>query len=91
MGTKMACKDDCWEGDYEEAEEQCGASWIDAVCERKHRTVASSGRGSPLRQLARWSHDFTNQGQPMKHNRTSVTLQETINEIKLIGEEIEIG
>jgi hypothetical protein len=27
----------------------------------------------------------------MKHNRTSVTLQETLNEIKLIGEEIEIS
>ncbi len=53
----MACKDDCWEGDYEEAKEQCGASWIDAVCEHKHRTVASSGRGWPLHQLARWSHD----------------------------------
>ncbi len=24
MGTKMACKDDCWEGDYEEAKEQNG-------------------------------------------------------------------
>jgi hypothetical protein len=23
-GTKMACKDDCWEGDYEEAKEQNG-------------------------------------------------------------------
>jgi hypothetical protein len=27
----------------------------------------------------------------MKHNRTSVTLQETLNEIKLIGREIEIN
>jgi len=27
----------------------------------------------------------------MKHNRTCVTLQETLNEIKLIGEEIEIS
>jgi hypothetical protein len=27
----------------------------------------------------------------MKHNRTSVTLQETLNEIKLIGKEIEIS
>ncbi len=26
-----------------------GASWIDAVCERKHHTVAGSGRGLPLR------------------------------------------
>jgi len=23
-GTKMACKDDCWEGDYEEAKERNG-------------------------------------------------------------------
>jgi hypothetical protein len=23
-GTKMACKDNCWEGDYEEAKEQTG-------------------------------------------------------------------
>jgi hypothetical protein len=23
-GTKMACKDDCWEGHYEEAKEQNG-------------------------------------------------------------------
>jgi hypothetical protein len=23
-GTKMACKDDCWEGDYEEAKQQNG-------------------------------------------------------------------
>jgi hypothetical protein len=68
-GTKMACKDDCWEGDYEEAKEQCGASWIDAVCERKHRTFASSGRGSPLRQLARWSHDLTLVHQQKKDGR----------------------
>jgi len=27
----------------------------------------------------------------MKHNRTCVTLQETLNEIKLIGKEIEIS
>jgi hypothetical protein len=27
----------------------------------------------------------------MKHNRTCVTRQETLNEIKLIGEEIEIS
>jgi hypothetical protein len=27
----------------------------------------------------------------MKHNRTIVTLQETLNEIKLIGREIEIN
>jgi hypothetical protein len=32
-----------------------------------------------------------NRGQTMKHNRTCVTLQETLNEIKLIGEEIEIS
>jgi hypothetical protein len=35
-------------------------------------------------------HKPTNQGQTMKHNRTCVTLQETFNEIKLIGEKIEI-
>jgi len=35
------------------------ASWIDAVWERKHQTVAGSGRGSPLRQLARRSRDLT--------------------------------
>jgi hypothetical protein len=69
MGTKMACKDDCWEGDYEEAKEQCGASWIDAVCKRKHRTVASSGHGSPLHQLARWSHDLTLVHQQKKDGR----------------------
>ncbi|CAM6022057.1 unnamed protein product [Sphagnum balticum] len=34
-------------------------SWIDAVWERKHQTVAGSGRGSPLRQLARRSRDLT--------------------------------
>jgi hypothetical protein len=27
----------------------------------------------------------------MKHNRTCVTLQETLNEIKLIGKELEIS
>jgi hypothetical protein len=32
-----------------------------------------------------------NQGQTMKHNRTCVTLQDTLNEIKLIHEEIEIS
>jgi hypothetical protein len=32
-----------------------------------------------------------NHGQSMKHNRTCVTLQETLNEIELIGEEIEIS
>jgi hypothetical protein len=32
-----------------------------------------------------------NQGQTMKHNRICVTLQEILNEIKLIGEEIEIS
>jgi hypothetical protein len=36
-------------------------------------------------------HKPTNQGQTMKHNRTCVTLQEMLNEIKLIGEEIEIS
>jgi hypothetical protein len=36
-------------------------------------------------------HKPTNQGQSMKHNRTCVTLQETLNEIKLIGKEIEIS
>jgi hypothetical protein len=36
-----------------------GASWIDAVCERKHQIVAGSGRGSPLRQLARRSRNLT--------------------------------
>jgi hypothetical protein len=35
------------------------ASWIDAVWERKHQTVAGSGRGSALRQLARGSRDLT--------------------------------
>jgi hypothetical protein len=30
------------------------ASWIDAVWERKHQTVAGRGRDSPLRQLAEW-------------------------------------
>ncbi|CAM6019529.1 unnamed protein product [Sphagnum balticum] len=35
------------------------ASCIDAVWERKHQTVAGSGRGSPLRQLARRSCDLT--------------------------------
>jgi hypothetical protein len=33
----------------------------------------------------------TNQGQSMKHNRTCITLQETLNEIKLIGKELEIN
>jgi hypothetical protein len=33
----------------------------------------------------------TNHGQSVKHNRTCVTLQETLNEIKLIGKEIEIS
>jgi hypothetical protein len=36
-------------------------------------------------------HKPTNQGQTMKHNRTCVTLQETLNEIKLIGKEIEMS
>ena len=36
-------------------------------------------------------HKPTNQGQTMKHNRICVTLQETLNEIKLIGKEIESG
>jgi hypothetical protein len=36
-------------------------------------------------------HKPTNQGQTMKHNRTCVTLQETLNENKLIGKEIEIS
>jgi hypothetical protein len=36
-------------------------------------------------------HKPKNRGQTMKHNRTCVTLQETLNEIKLIGEEIEIS
>jgi hypothetical protein len=36
-------------------------------------------------------HKPTNQGQSMKHNGTSVTLQEMLNEIKLIGKEIEIS
>jgi hypothetical protein len=27
----------------------------------------------------------------MKHNRTCITLQETLNEIKLIGKELEIN
>jgi hypothetical protein len=35
-------------------------------------------------------HEPTNQGQTMKHRMTSVTLQETLDEIKLIREEIEI-
>jgi hypothetical protein len=35
-------------------------------------------------------HKPTNQGQSMKHNRTCVTLPETLNEMKLIGKEIEI-
>jgi hypothetical protein len=35
-------------------------------------------------------HEPTNQGQTMKHHRTGVTLQETLDEIKLISEEIEI-
>ncbi len=36
-------------------------------------------------------HKPKNRGQTMTHNRTCVTLQETRNEIKLIGEEIEIS
>jgi hypothetical protein len=36
-------------------------------------------------------HKPTNQGQTIKHNRTRVTLQETFNEIKLIGKEMEIS
>jgi len=36
-------------------------------------------------------HKPTNQGQTMKHNRTCVTVQEMLKEIKLIGEEIEIS
>jgi hypothetical protein len=36
-------------------------------------------------------HKPANQGQTMKHNRTCVSLQERLNEIKLIGEEIEIS
>ncbi len=32
-----------------------------------------------------------NQGQSSKHNRTYVTLQDTLNEIKLIGKETEIS
>jgi hypothetical protein len=32
-----------------------------------------------------------NQGQSTNHKRTCVTLQETLNEIKLIGKEIEIS
>jgi hypothetical protein len=36
-------------------------------------------------------HKPTNQGQSMKHNRTCVTLQEMLNEIKLIDKEIEIS
>jgi len=35
-------------------------------------------------------HKPTNQEQSMKHNRTCATLQETFNEIKLIGKEIKI-
>jgi hypothetical protein len=35
-------------------------------------------------------HKPKNQGQTMKYNRTCDTLQETLNKIKLIGEEIEI-
>jgi hypothetical protein len=35
-------------------------------------------------------HEPMNQGQTMKHCTTSVTLQETLDEIKLIREEIEI-
>jgi hypothetical protein len=35
-------------------------------------------------------HEPTNQGQTMKHRTTSVTLQETLDEIKFIREEIEI-
>jgi acetate kinase len=36
-------------------------------------------------------HKPNNQGQTMEHNRTCVTLQETLNEIKLIAKEIEIS
>jgi hypothetical protein len=36
-------------------------------------------------------HKPTNQGQSMKHNRTCVTVQEMLNEIKLIDKEIEIS
>jgi hypothetical protein len=35
-------------------------------------------------------HKPMNQGQIMKHNRKCVTFQKTLNEIKLISEEIEI-
>jgi hypothetical protein len=34
-GTKMACKDDCWEGDYEEAKEQTG-------CRSSSLTIATN-------------------------------------------------
>jgi hypothetical protein len=36
-------------------------------------------------------HKPMNQGQSMKHNRTCLTLQDILNEIKLIGKEIEIS
>jgi hypothetical protein len=35
-------------------------------------------------------HKPTDQGQTMKHKRTCITLQEMLNQIKLISEEIEI-
>jgi hypothetical protein len=38
------------------------ASWIDAVLERKHQRVVASGRGPPLRQLARGSCDLGDLG-----------------------------
>jgi hypothetical protein len=38
------------------------ASWIDAVLERKHQSVVGSGRGPPLRQLARRSRDLGDLG-----------------------------
>jgi hypothetical protein len=36
-------------------------------------------------------HKPANQGQSMKHNRTCVTLQEMLNEVKLICKETEIS
>ncbi len=37
-------------------------TWIDAVLEHKHQSVVGSGRGPPVRQLARRSRDLGDLG-----------------------------
>jgi len=56
-------------------------SWL------RYMKFTKSGKSGTKRS----STNPTNQGQSMKHNRTCVTLQEKLDEIKLVGKEIEIS